>query len=1052
MRLLGNPVPHDQLLGRDHRVLSSWSFWEVQIQLDQAWVRMTPRSNNFTVLGTNSSGTFVVRTMTVSIGSYSGVFRIVYKATSAGPLKWDLDFTPDSTAQFRFVYSWHDVRDPVNFQTPSKRLTVAYGSANYTLAWDDIPSAMNTTVVDDQGIISLETDTGTIARGSHSFLDPEIIAPSTPSQAIAFSFQRKVFYEPKGGYYFAFYYDGNYVGYSSSQDGNKWSVLTPMPPGWPAYNDSASSSPSVYYIGQTVVVATGMTINPTVICPSAPCWRFYSIGPYFAIGTVSGATINWASYQGLSVFRTASVGRACFSQTTTSCTMTLSARYVSVALASKGPVVSYNLYINGPASPDDRVCGSGSGWSTENDVAISYNGATWFAECESNTSTPLRSVVMPGDANGGIRVVYQYHVTTSQLALATRYIATTLTSVIMVPLQDTYVESCCQMYNKVLETDPDLGLDMPVPGTSYNARTYIKFASLPSGSAVSLATLSFTIDKSATGGITSIASFEPSSDWQESSLTFATQPSGVIYSSYSSNSSVNLASFGNGATLRLDVTNAVKGFLEERWGINYGLRLELAYNSSLSGAAIFAYSQETTYSPRLNVTYACCMSDPTTVDPSVQDSDQFSAVTDANYGVHVAYRSVVDGNTSYASLSPAGTWTRSINLYPSCSSIQCFSFPSLTVDLSTNDLYFLEIQTIQNIGAIWLMHKSLGQSWTDVSSSTIATCPLSPANLSSNFASISGTNASFVTLLFTTCKGFTADVEFASIPIQTVWSPFASPSDPWNGYGIAPYGEYFRDLGEYVSTSSGLLAVRQTDLTVPGRGLDLSITRVYTEPSSFLNGGLVNYETYPWAMFGGLIGPNWGGAWQLDFPWMTKTATPLYIHLWNGEGYRIPSSFWFGSKGVFESHLGEQFRMVRNSDNSTVLNDKAGIAYNFDPGHRLTSIIDPTGSNSITFSYNSYNEIGCITDTLSRAYEFGYQSGGLIQSISEVTGTCASPGTTTIRKVSYGYNGVLSSVTDPAGRVTSYLYKATGDANVAPYLLSRITYPTQWYTNFTYIT
>src|SRR3989442_1801164 len=124
------------------------------------------------------------------------------------------------------------------------------------------------------------------------------------------------------------------------------------------------------------------------------------------------------------------------------------------------------------------------------------------------------------------------------------------------------------------------------------------------------------------------------------------------------------------------------------------------------------------------------------------------------------------------------------------------------------------------------------------------------------------------------------NVTFASIPIATVWSPFGSNSDPWDGNGVNPYGQYFSSLGEYVSTSTGMLTTLQSGMSLPGRGLNLEITLVYTEPYGFLNGVPSNFERYPWAPM--------GNGWQLNFPWMNNTSHPAFIHLWNGEGYRIP--------------------------------------------------------------------------------------------------------------------------------------------------------------------
>src|SRR6266516_3674139 len=45
------------------------------------WIQLTPLSSSFTVLGTNQTGTYVVRTMAVNSGIYTGTLTIVYHAT-----------------------------------------------------------------------------------------------------------------------------------------------------------------------------------------------------------------------------------------------------------------------------------------------------------------------------------------------------------------------------------------------------------------------------------------------------------------------------------------------------------------------------------------------------------------------------------------------------------------------------------------------------------------------------------------------------------------------------------------------------------------------------------------------------------------------------------------------------------------------------------------------------------------------------------------------------------------------------------------------------------
>jgi hypothetical protein len=347
-----------------------------------------------------------------------------------------------------------------------------------------------------------------------------------------------------------------------------------------------------------------------------------------------------------------------------------------------------------------------------------------------------------------------------------------------------------------------------------------------------------------------------------------------------------------------------------------------------------------------------------TLQSTVPDNDQFSAVSDSNYGTHIVYETT-GGTVNYAyrasGLSSSNTTS---NIFG-----RAVTDPTITVDYSTNNVYAIAVVTGTQGYSLIMRGKSLNQNWSDRTPSFPVTGRKTINYLTSNTISASATNSSHIAVVWTEGTAFPVNVTFASIPIQTVWSPFTSPSDPWDGNGLAPYGQYFQNLGEYVSPSTGMLTVRQTDLTVPGRGMSLEIARIYTEPSSFLNCSFptqscqtLNYEVYPWAPM--------GNGWQLNFPWMNNTNHPLYMHLWNGEGYQIPSSFWLGPTSSFENHQGENFRVIRSSDGSISLYDKSGTLYYFNTtSHMLAKIVDSTGNNMISFSYSG-NTIYCITDTV----------------------------------------------------------------------------------------
>ncbi|TMI29081.1 RHS repeat protein, partial [Candidatus Bathyarchaeota archaeon] len=418
----------------------------------------------------------------------------------------------------------------------------------------------------------------------------------------------------------------------------------------------------------------------------------------------------------------------------------------------------------------------------------------------------------------------------------------------------------------------------------------------------------------------------------------------------------------------------------------------------------------------------------------------FSALTDNNYGVHVVYTTTSAGVDYVYRSALSESWTPPVSVFAG----SAYS-PTITLDQSTDKVNVLAVgNSTTSYWTLKMKSKSSIQSWADTTTIYPITEPSFGSfagYLSANFASASSSSANTICLIWTTGgDSGPYSVMFASIPIQTVWSPYAFPPDPWDGNGLSPYGQYFANLGEYVSPSTGMLTIKQTDLNVPGRGLNLAITRVYVEPYGFLNGAPYNYEKYPWAPM--------GNGWQLDFPWMNNTQKPNYLHLGDGQGYRIPLVFWAGITATYENHQGENFRLVRYVNGTVYLYDKSGVAYNFDPTHRLTSITDSTGSNTLTFSYSN-NMISCVVDTIGRSFTFTY-SNGLLQTLRQVSGTCNNPGAI-VKTIVYGNNGQsLTSSLDPAGRMTYYSYNGTASSTISAWLVSRVRYPSSWLSNYTY--
>jgi RHS repeat-associated protein len=246
--------------------------------------------------------------------------------------------------------------------------------------------------------------------------------------------------------------------------------------------------------------------------------------------------------------------------------------------------------------------------------------------------------------------------------------------------------------------------------------------------------------------------------------------------------------------------------------------------------------------------------------------------------------------------------------------------------------------------------------------------------------------------------------------------------DAWTSSGLTPFGQYFQSLTEYVNPANGHLTITQADLSIPGRGLDLVISRVYETPALFyeltpyMGQNPYNYEEPP---------VNVGKGWQLDFPYVGQQ----YLHLWGGTLYKIS---WVNN--TFENHEGAHFTLVKNGDNTYTLTTAGGIVYVFSTAGKVTSITD-LDQNTITFSYTN-GVLTSITDTIGRTVTLSY-SGGRLWKISYNGNEL---------EYSYDTNGCLLWMEDFLNRRTSYYY----NTGYNYWLLSKIEYVTTGYTTYTY--
>ncbi|MBU7045168.1 MAG: hypothetical protein HXS54_01920, partial [Theionarchaea archaeon] len=267
----------------------------------------------------------------------------------------------------------------------------------------------------------------------------------------------------------------------------------------------------------------------------------------------------------------------------------------------------------------------------------------------------------------------------------------------------------------------------------------------------------------------------------------------------------------------------------------------------------------------------------------------------------------------------------------------------------------------------------------------------------------------------------------AKYPVVIDSSTQGEIADPWEQQGLTPYGQYFENLNEYVDPLTGHLTIRHTDYYLSGRGLDLTVTRVYSTVAAYKEeektpGAYIPIATYQEAP------TDLGSGWSLDFPWLEiKDDQPgKYLHL--PQGVQVKTQF---QNGVWVNET-YGFTMYQQVDNTYVRYRNNGIEEEFDTEGRITSITDLNG-NSLTFTY--VNELlHSITDTVGRVLTFTYAGDKLVQ---------ISDG---FKTITYNYSGdKLVSVQDPLGRVTTYEYLAQNS-----FLITGVYYPTGGFSSYEY--
>jgi RHS repeat-associated protein len=202
--------------------------------------------------------------------------------------------------------------------------------------------------------------------------------------------------------------------------------------------------------------------------------------------------------------------------------------------------------------------------------------------------------------------------------------------------------------------------------------------------------------------------------------------------------------------------------------------------------------------------------------------------------------------------------------------------------------------------------------------------------------------------------------------------------------------------GKPVSCATGNESATQTDLSIGGRGVGLTLARTYNSQAAA-------------AGTHGAFGYGWSSSFSdhLVLEPGAKLAT-----LVQANGSTVP--FTEGSGGAFTAPAWTQDSLSGTSGSgyTLVLPDQTQYRFAGSSG-RLESVTDRNG-NATTLSYGESGRLESITDPASRKITLSYNGEGLIESAKDPMG----------HVVKYGYEGgTLASVTEPGETEPRWRFK-----------------------------
>ncbi len=265
-----------------------------------------------------------------------------------------------------------------------------------------------------------------------------------------------------------------------------------------------------------------------------------------------------------------------------------------------------------------------------------------------------------------------------------------------------------------------------------------------------------------------------------------------------------------------------------------------------------------------------------------------------------------------------------------------------------------------------------------------------------------------------------------------------------------------------VNTATGEFFHTFQDLSLPGRGIPIQLSRTYSSARAgqlgpFGYGWTDSYNAYLTFDQAGNVSLHEGTG-----------SLETFVNQ-GGGSYLPPSHLWVsltvngGGNFVFTNKDGT--RQVFNSTGQlTQLVDRNGyitaLAYT---SGQLTTVTDPAG-RTVTFTYGTNGLVGTVADSANRSLSFGYDTNNNLTTVTDVNGgattftyysghllwtmkdplcnaTGGCPGVVNV----YDGSGRVTQQTDALGRVTSFAYWSQG-----PITVTTVTDPRQIQTVYEY--